>query len=315
LIHEEGLSVAEVKRRLKSALALMNDLAPLGTGAGSHPRPGRGRQARVIAVTSGKGGVGKTVLVVNLAVALAQTGLRVAIFDGDLGLANVHILMGIKPRFNVRHVIEDNYRLEDIVADGPGGVKVISGGHGVRELANLTPWQRQGVLHELDRFEREVDILLIDTGAGVNENVLHFTAFADETLVVTTPNIAAIADAYSIIKIMLQIEPASKIGLVANMARTEAEGHAVFERISGVTHKYLRYQLKDMGHVARDEAVEEAAQACRPLQMLYPDCSAAECLRVIADALARGGVADGQRKDTSFSDVMGALRRTVATGA
>src|SRR5690606_15644388 len=121
----------------------------------------------------------------------------------DLGLANVHILMGIKPRFNMRHVIEDNFSLEDILVEGPLGIKVISGGQGVREMANLTPEQRRVMLRQLDLLERNVDILLIDTGAGISDNVLRFATFADEIVVVTTPNIAAAADGYSIIKILL----------------------------------------------------------------------------------------------------------------
>ena len=213
LIHEDGHSIDEVKRELRGALGAGRSAAkPAALTPYTPTDAPSGRFARVIAVTSGKGGVGKTFVTVNLALAFARAGKRVAIFDADLGLANVHILMGVKPKFNLRHMIEDNFSLDDLVTVGPEGVKIISGGQGVREMANLTAEQRRVILRQLDHLEREVDILLIDTGAGISENVLRFATFADEIIVVTTPNIAAAADGYSIIKILLEMEPGSKLG-------------------------------------------------------------------------------------------------------
>jgi flagellar biosynthesis protein FlhG len=315
LIHGEGRSINEVKRELKVALCppadrLAAQADPLG---GLPPVNGNGkrRHARVIAVTSGKGGVGKTVVTVNLAITLAQMGQRVAIFDADLGLANVHILMGIKPRFNVRHMIEDNYKLEDIVTEGPEGIKVISGGQGVREMANLSAEQRRGILREIDRLEREVDVLIVDTGAGISENVLRFAAYADEVMVVTTPNIAAAADGYSIIKIILEMEPNSKIGLVANMAKNMYHSKNIFNRINSATRKYLRYPLGDLGYIVFDKHIEAASQSRRPMQLQYPNCEAAKCVRAIADTILNTNVFVNDRKDSSFGDMMGALKRTV----
>jgi len=317
LIHEDGHSIDEVKRELKLALRARADGHPQTTLTPYiHAEPqghhGGGRFARVIAVTSGKGGVGKTSVCVNLALAFAKMGKKVAIFDADLGLANVHILMGVKARFNLRHMIEDNYSLDDIVTVGPEGVKVISGGQGVREMANLTPEQRRVILRQMDRLEREVDILLIDTGAGISENVLRFATFADEIIVVTTPNIAAAADGYSIIKILLEMEPTSKIGLVANMAQNMYHSKNVFNRINSATKKYLRYPLGDLGYIVTDPHVEAACQARKPLVLEYPGCEASKCIRALADTILNTNVfVNTEKKESSFEDLMGALKRTV----
>lgn len=314
LIHEDGHSIDEVKRELRGALnsgpgaARPAALTPY-TSAPEKASPSR--FARVIAVTSGKGGVGKTFVTVNMALAFARAGKRVAIFDADLGLANVHILMGVKPKLNVRHLIEDNYTLDDLVTVGPEGVKIISGGQGVREMANMTAEQRRVILRQLDRLEREVDILLIDTGAGISENVLRFATFADEIIVVTTPNIAAAADGYSIIKILLEMEPGSKIGLIANMAQNMYHSKNVFNRINTATRKYLKYSLGDLGYIVSDSHVEASCQARTPMLVEYPNCEASKCIRALSDTILNTNVFVNERKESSFEDLMGALKRTV----
>ena len=157
LINKRGFTVAEVKKDLRSYSKEKKSGVEL---------PAKGDLARVIAVTSGKGGVGKTSITVNLAIELARRDRSVAIFDADLGLSNVHILAGVKPRFNLSHVIKDGFELEDVLVEGPLGIKIISGGQGVRDMANLDDEQRRMVLRQMDRLEREVDVLLVDTGAG-----------------------------------------------------------------------------------------------------------------------------------------------------
>ena len=315
LIHKHGLTVEEVKRELKNALRAGGEngervvAIPAGrlTPYTQTPR----RYARVIAITSGKGGVGKTTVTVNLAIAFAQMGKKVAIFDADLGLANVHILLGIKPRFNMRHLIEDNFALEDILVEGPLGIKVVSGGQGVRELANLTAEQRRVMLRQLDRLEKDVDILLIDTGAGISENVLKFATFADEVVVVTTPNIAAAADGYSIIKILLEMEPNSKIGIIANQVKNMYHSKNVFNRINTAAGKYLKTRLGDLGYIVEDQHIQAANQQRRPFKLEYDTCEASRCMDSIAETILHAEVFRNDRKQSCFEDLMGALKRTV----
>lgn len=316
LIHRHGKSVDEVKRELKNALRRSGDangeeVLRLPAGPLTPYANGTRRYARVIAVTSGKGGVGKTTVAVNLAIAFAQMGKKVAIFDADLGLANVHILMGVKARFNMRHVIEDNFSLDDIVIDGPLGIKVISGGQGVREMANLTAEHRRIMLRQLDKFEREVDIMIVDTGAGISENVLKFATFADEVIVVTTPNIAAAADGYSMIKILTEMEPNSKIGLIANQVKNMYHSKNVFNRINAASVKYLKSQLGDLGYIVEDPHVKAANQIRKPFKLEYGFCEASKCIDSIAEIILNTDVFKNNRKESCFEDLMGALKRTV----
>jgi len=308
LIKKRGFSPQEVKKELKRVLKKgKRGGRPYSTRPSSY--------ARVIAVTSGKGGVGKTTFVVNLAIALSQRGKRVAIFDADLGLANVHILLGVKPRFNLCHLIQDGFGLEDVIATGPLGIQILSGGQGVRELANLREEERRALLRELDKLERNVEYLIVDTGAGISENVLRFATFADEIVVVTTPNIAATADAYSIVKILLSMEPKSKIGLVANEVGSMYHSKNVFNRINTAAQRYLGYSLGDLGYILTDEYVKAANQMRKPLLVSYPAAPSSRCINEITDTILHDKVFVNQRKESSFQDLMGALRRTMAGAA
>lgn len=321
LVNKRGLSVEEVKRELKSALS--REAAANGNGNGGGevlefpvgnltPYGNmRRRYARVIAVTSGKGGVGKTTVTVNLAIAFAKMGKRVAIFDADLGLANVHILMGLKARYNMRHILEANFTLDDILLEGPLGIKVVSGGQGVREMANLTGEQRRVILRQLDKLEREVDILLVDTGAGISENVLRFATFADEIVVVTTPNIAAAADGYSIIKILMEMEPDSKIGIITNQVKNMYHSRNVYNRINAAAQKYLHAPLGDLGYIIQDQHIEAANQTRKPFMLEYNFCEAAQCVNSIAETILHDQIFRNQRKESCFEDLMGALKRNV----
>ncbi|MGB9691315.1 MAG: P-loop NTPase [Candidatus Sumerlaeaceae bacterium] len=305
LIYKRGFTIEEVKRELKTTL---NDIRA------KIPVPVRGSNyARVIAVTSGKGGVGKTSIVVNLAVTIAQTGRKVAIFDADLGLANVHILMGIKPRFNLAHLIQNDFPLEDIITRGPLGIQIISGGQGIRELANLTDEQRRVLLRQLDKLEQEVDVLLVDTGAGISENVLRFAAFADEIIAVTTPNIAANADCFSIIKILLEMEPNSKIGLLTNMASDCYEAKNVFNKLQAAMRKVLNYELNDLGYLVTSEQMRVATEQRRPVVFAYPHSEITHNFRAIVDTIFNTRVFVNERKESSFADLMGALKRSMTS--
>jgi flagellar biosynthesis protein FlhG len=299
LIHRRALSIDDVKRELRQLCR------PTAPGP-------KNRRARVIAVTSGKGGVGKTTLVCNLALSLAMRGRKVALFDADLGLANCHILLGIKPQFNLSHMIEDNFNLEEIVCEGPEGIKVISGGQGLRDLANLGDAHRRGLLRQIDRLEREVDILIMDTGAGISDNVLRFATFAEEVLVITSPNIAATADAFSIIKIILEMDPAAKIGLVTNEVKDMYHAKNVFNRLNSCTERHLDYGLGDIGHIVYDENVKIANQLRRPLVLSAPQSPAASCVEAITDVILNEDVFKNHKKQSAFAEVLGAIKRNMA---
>ena len=320
LIQKRGFSIDEVNRELKTALG---GGETEGLGASPNAPPKRALTpytkppslARVIAVTSGKGGVGKTTVAVNLAVELARGGKKVALLDADLGLANCHILLGIKPRFNLRHLVEDGFSLEDLITTTADGVKLISGGQGVRELANLTNEQRRLVLRQIDRLERSVDILIVDTGAGISENVLRFALFADEVITVTTPNVSAAADAFSIIKILLEMDPHAKIGLLANNVRDLYEAKNVFNRLNAATQKFLQYKLGDLGHIVDDAHAQTANQRRQPLVRLFPDSDASRCFQSVVSTLLHEQVFVNHRKESSFQDLLGALKRSMAGAA
>jgi flagellar biosynthesis protein FlhG len=304
LIYKRGFTVDEVKRELKNSVKDVRAKAAT---------PVRGTNyARVIAVTSGKGGVGKTSVVVNLAITIAQTGRRVAIFDADLGLANVHILMGVKPKFNLAHLLQSNFTLDDVITKGPLGIQIVSGGQGIREMANLTDEQRRMLLRQLDKLEQDADVLLVDTGAGISENVLRFATFADEVIAVTTPNVAANADCFSIIKILLEMEPNSKIGLIANMARDIYEAKNVFNKLQLAAKKVLKYELNDLGHIEASEHMRTATDQRKPVVFAYPHAPVTRCFRQITDTIFNGNVFVNDRKESSFADLMGALKRNMA---
>jgi flagellar biosynthesis protein FlhG len=310
LTHKRGFGVEEVRRELKQLLR-----GGAGHRASSLPPTKTSEHARVIAVTSGKGGVGKTTVTVNLAVAMAQRGKRVAVFDADLGLANVHILMGVRPRFNLMHVIQDGFSLDDVLLEGPLGIRLVSGGQGVRELANLSDEQRRNVLRQIDQLEREVDVLLVDTGAGISENVLRFATFADEVIVVTTANVAATVDAYSIIKILREMDPQSKIGLLTNMAKSMYHAKNVFNRLDTAARKYLDYPLGDLGYIVEDEYVQAANQARKPLLLSFPHAPSSRCLLQVAETVLNAKIFKNESKQSSFHDIMGALKRTMVGAA
>ncbi len=240
------------------------------------------KRCRIAAVSSGKGGVGKTNLVVNLALTLARWSYRVVILDADLGLANVDILMNVTPRYSLEEVVNGSKDLKEIMVECSHRVKLIPGGSGLFGLANLDRERRGRLLEHFKHFEEE-DLLLVDTAAGLSRNVLGFLGAADEAIIVTSPEPAALTDAYGIIKVINQKEIQKKVQVVVNFVGNAYEGEEVFQRLQKVVRKYLpRVQISYLGGISRDPLVAVAIQSCRPLVISYPQSPAASSIQRIA---------------------------------
>jgi flagellar biosynthesis protein FlhG len=240
------------------------------------------KAARIIAVTSGKGGVGKTNFSTNLSVALSSTTLQVIVVDADLGLANLHVVCGVAPKYHLEHVMRGERSLRDILCPGPNGVQLIAGASGLAELANLDELRRTAFVENLYELDQLADVIVIDTGAGLSRNVMAFLCAVDEVIVVTTPEPTAITDAYATIKVLSQENPAVQLQLVVNMAQSSAEAGAVASRLKSIVQRFLQRDLHYLGFVPQDPAVSKAVRIQQPFVLAYPSCQAAQAIRKIA---------------------------------
>jgi flagellar biosynthesis protein FlhG len=239
-------------------------------------------RATTIAITSGKGGVGKTSIAVNLAIALAAREARVFLVDADLGLANADLLLGMPCRRNLAHVLSGACTLADVMVPGPAGLRLVPGASGLEQLANLSEFERHHLLAQLEKLERECDYLILDLGAGVGRNVIGLAAWADHVLVVTTPEPPALADAYATVKLLALHNRAADIEAVVNQAFSRAEARQTYERLAGVASRFLGLPLTFAGYVLSDEAVARAVRARQPFMISDPGCNASACVRALA---------------------------------
>lgn len=268
----------------------------------------RGNQTRVIAVTSGKGGVGKTNFAVNLGIALAKAGNRVTLIDADLGLANVDVILGMVPQFNLGHVILGEKQISEVIIDGPAGLKVVTSGSGLYKLANLSEKNLERCLEYLNEIEKSTDIMLIDTGAGLSRNVLKFVMAAGEVVIVTTPEPTAITDAYGVIKVIASADKKTPIWVVINMIRNESEGNQSIDRLNTVSQRFLGVQLTKIGFIPLDPIVSKAVKEQQPFLIGYPKSSAAQSINQIASNLLNNGIASPVNHISFFERLVGKLR-------
>jgi flagellar biosynthesis protein FlhG len=243
------------------------------------------KPARVLAVTSGKGGVGKTNLSVNLAIAMAARGARVIVLDLDLGLANVDLLCDLRPRHTVAHVVSGQREIQEAVTDGPGGIRVLAGAAGIDRLANLDDREREGLLRALEQLQLDADVLILDTGAGIGRNTIAFAACADEVLVVTTPEPTATLDAYAAIKCVAREAPEAALRLVVNQVRNRMEAERVAASVTGVAQRFLNIYVETAGCILSDPCVPSAVRQKRPFVLAYPASPAADGVRRLAGRL------------------------------
>ena len=229
------------------------------------------KYVKTIAVTSGKGGVGKTNLVANLAIALRQLDKEVMILDADLGLSNIDILLHLAPRYNIRHMLNGAMKLKDILINGPHGIRILPAGSGVQELTALDEFQRLRILEEFDAYEGDMDVLLIDTAAGISENVAFFCIAAQEIIVITSSEPTALADAYALIKVLFTKYQEKEFTIVINSVNGAEEAFKVFRKLSLVAEKFLQISLDYLGYIPYDDMVHKAVKAQRAFVDAYPN--------------------------------------------
>ncbi|MCB9555532.1 MAG: MinD/ParA family protein [Deltaproteobacteria bacterium] len=237
---------------------------------------------KTVAISSGKGGVGKTTVAVNLGIALSKAGKRVLLFDADLGLANVDILLGMSAEHTLADVLDESVSMESVLLKAPGGLTVLPAGSGILRLERLSPTQRVRLTKKLHDISRDYDLLLLDTGAGLTENVLFFASTADEVLMVTTPEPTALTDAYALIKILTTNYAVESIQLLVNEATRGAQGREIHAKLNGVAQRFLNRQLGYLGHIPSDPEVENAIKARTPLVVAKPSCPAAQAIHSVA---------------------------------
>lgn len=242
------------------------------------------KKTRVISITSGKGGVGKTTVSVNLAIALAKQGKKVVLFDGDLGLANVNVLLGIIPEHNIYEVLRGKKKLQDVIIKTSYGIDIIAGANGISQLANLDHEQREQFIDGLDGLSG-YDIMIIDTGAGVGSNVLGFVMPADDVIVVTTPEPTAITDAYGMIKSIVANRKDNTIKLIVNRVPSATEAKRVADRLISISAQFLKTRVENLGFIFEEPLVQKSIRSQRPHVVLYPGAKSSACVEHISARL------------------------------
>ncbi|KFI22199.1 MinD/ParA family protein [Nitrosococcus oceani] len=242
---------------------------------------------RVVAITGGKGGVGKTNVSVNLAVALANQGQKVMLLDADLGLANIDVLLGLQPTYNLAHVVNGECSLEDIIIPGPAGIKVVPAASGARAMAHLSPAEHAGLIHAFSKLGTALDVLLIDTAAGISDSVISFTRAAQEVLMVVCDEPASITDAYALIKILSRDHRLHRFHILANMARSIQEGRELYDKLVKVTNQFLDVTLEFSGVVPYDDCLRKAVKKQSAVVSSYPRSKSAAAFIHLAQKAIR----------------------------
>lgn len=244
----------------------------------TNPRP-----VQVIAVTGGKGGVGKTNVSVNLAMAMAARDKKVMLMDADLGLANLDVLLGLHPEANLHHVIKGERTLEEIILDGPGGIKVIPASSGIQGMAELSPQAHAGLIQAFSELSHDIDVMIVDTAAGISESVTSFTRAAQEVVVVVVDEPASITDAYAIIKLLSREHGMFRFRVLANMAQSAQQGREIYNKIIKVTDRFLDVALDYMGYVPEDDFLRKAVKKQRAVVEAFPRSKAAQAFVTLAE--------------------------------
>lgn len=242
--------------------------------------------ARVITITSGKGGVGKSSISVNLAIQLSRLGKKVVILDADFGLANIEIMLGIRPRHNLLDVMKGEKKLSDIIMEGPEGIGFISGGSGIRELTNLKADEMAYLIQMMYELDQIADVVIVDTGAGISDTVIDLVAVSSEVLLVATPEPTSITDAYALLKTLQRKEEfqreEQKIKMIGNRIGSYEEGKELFDKLNVVVSKFLHINMEYLGTIPYDDHLPKAIMKQQPISLSYPDAAASRALFELA---------------------------------
>ena len=244
----------------------------------SRPHP-----VQVIAVSGGKGGVGKSNVSVNLGIALAEKGRRVVILDADLGLANIDVLLGIKAKRNLQDVLNGECDLRDVLVDGPGGIKIVPASSGTQRMTQLSAMEHAGLINAFSDLGDQIDVLIVDTAAGISESVVSFLRASQEVLLVVCDEPTSITDCYALIKLMNRDYGTNRFRILANQVRNDQEGRLMFDKLTRVTERFLDVALQYVGIVPYDEAVKKAVQRQKAFLDAYPRARASAAVRTLAD--------------------------------
>jgi flagellar biosynthesis protein FlhG len=258
------------------------------------------KTSRVITVTSGKGGVGKSTLTVNLAIHLSRLGKKVIILDADFGLANIEVMLGIRPEYNLADLMFRSKELKDIIIEGPEGIGFISGGSGIQELSRLTREQVVYLVQKLYELDELADIILVDTGAGISDSVLEFVSASNEVLLVATPEPTSITDAYALLKTLNRRSGFSKedtvLKMVANRIKNNEEGDVLYSKLGVVVEKFLSLKVEYMGGIPDDPNCGKAIMQQTPITLAQPHSASVKAISLIAQKLANVQDGDADRK-------------------
>ena len=255
---------------------------------------------RVIAVTGGKGGVGKTNISVNLAVAMAEAGKRVMLLDADLGLANIDVVLGLHPNKDLSHVLQGECNLEEVVIEGPAGIKVVPGASGVQQMAELSPAEHAGLIRAFSDIGTDIDTLIVDTAAGISDTVISFSRAVQELIVVVCDEPASITDAYAMIKLLNREYGIDRFRILSNMARSAQEGRDLYNKMCRVTDRYLDVMLSYLGSIPYDDYLRKAVKTQKPVVQAYPRSRVAQTFKNLAKKADNWPVPEGASGDLQF---------------
>ena len=264
------------------------------------PAPMPARPVKVIAVTGGKGGVGKTTVTANLAIALALRGRSAMVLDADLGLANVDVLLGLQPRWNLSHVLSGERSLEEVIVTGPRGIRVVPASSGILQMANLGTLEHGGLIRAFSDLSQQLDVMLIDTAAGIGDSVLTFARAAHHVLVVVCDEPASLTDAYALIKVLSRERGVGRFRVLANQTRSPGEGRELYQKLARVCDRFLDVTLDYAGSIPYDDFMRRAVQRQAAVADLYPGCIASQGFKNLAARADTWLVPDGARGHLEF---------------